>query len=81
MRCRLQKEIDEIRESIRALKQKLQDAENALVRLLKTRAKLEEDIMTKDRSLEIDAKACISLRRNMSMDPKAAPMISMPMMT
>ena len=76
---RLQREVDEIRDSIRVLKEKLKDAENALVRLLKTRAKLDEDIATKDRSLEIDAKACLGLRKNMAMDGRAGPVIAVPM--
>ena len=58
----------------------MKDAENALARLHKTRAKLEEDIMTKDRSLDIDAKSCIGIRKNMPMDPKTSPMVTMPLM-
>jgi tektin-3 len=76
----LQKEVDEIRQSIQVLKAKLREAENALVRLLKTRASLEQDIMTKDRSLDIDAKSCQGMRKNMPMDPKTGPMIIMPML-
>ena len=41
---RLQQEVHEIRESVRVLKEKLRVAENALVRLLKTKQTLEHDI-------------------------------------
>ncbi|KAK2148832.1 hypothetical protein LSH36_480g01000 [Paralvinella palmiformis] len=75
----LQKEVNEIRESVRMLKEKLRQAENALVRLLKTKATLEEDISVKDNSLYIDSKGCMGLRKNMPMDPKVGPIFNMPL--
>jgi len=77
---RLQKEIEELREAIRVLQEKLHQAEEALVRLRKTRSTLEQDIQTKERSLDIDSKVCLGLRKKMATDPKSCPMISVPMM-
>lgn len=74
----LQREVNEIRESVRLLKQKLRESESALCRLLKTRSALDNDISIKDRSIEIDSRGCMGLRKNMPMDPKMGPMITMP---
>lgn len=77
----LQREVAEIRESVRILKEKLRQAENALVRLLKTRAALEDDISVKENSLQIDSKYCLGMRKNMPMDPKVGPIFTMPLVT
>ena len=76
---RLQKEVNELREALRVLEAKLREAEDALVRLRKTRTTLEQDIQTKDRSLDIDAKVCLGLRKKMATDPKGCPMITVPL--
>jgi tektin-3 len=75
----LQTEVNEIRDSVRMLKDKLRQAENALVRLLKTRSTLEHDISVKENSLQIDSKYCMGMRKNMPMDPKVGPIFSMPL--
>jgi len=72
----LQSEVHEIRESVRMLKDKLREAENSLVRLLKTKQTLEHDISVKDNSLMIDNKHCMGMRKNMSMDPKVGQIFS-----
>lgn len=77
----LQNEVAEIRQSVRMLKEKLRQAENALVRLLKTKATLEEDINVKDCSLSIDSKSCMGMRKNMPMDPKIGPIFNMPLVS
>ncbi len=72
--------MQEIKESIRVLKEKLRQAEEALVRLRKARAMLQHDIEVKENSLMIDSKYCMGMRKNMAMDPKAgaAGMMMMP---
>jgi len=75
----LQREVNEIRDSVRLLKEKLRQAENALVRLLKTKATLENDISVKENSLQIDNKYCMGMRKNMAMDPKIGPIFQMPL--
>ena len=76
---RLQKEIEELREAIRVLEAKLREAEDALMRLRKARSTLEQDIQTKERSLEIDSKVCLGMRKKMAIDPKCCPMITVPL--
>ena len=61
------------------LKEKLRQAENALVRLLKTKRTLESDIAVKENSLSIDSKYCMGMRKNMPMDPKVGPIFNMPL--
>ena len=70
--------MNEIRDSVRLLKEKLRQAENALVRLLKARATLENDIAVKENSISIDAKGCMGMRKNMALDPKTGPIFNMP---
>ncbi|KAK2187322.1 hypothetical protein NP493_169g01020 [Ridgeia piscesae] len=77
----LQREVAEIRESVRLLKEKLRTAENSLVRLLKTKATLEVDIGVKENSLTIDGKYCMGMRKEMPMDPKVGPIFTMPLIT
>ena len=77
----LQTEVHEIRESVRMLKDKLRQAENALVRLLKTKSTLEHDISVKENSLQIDSKYCMGMRKNMPMDPTVGPIFNMPLVT
>jgi len=74
----LQREVDEIRESIRVLKDKLSDAEHSLSRLRKTKATLQHDIGVKENSLSIDSKQCMGMRKDMPMDPKVGPIFQMP---
>jgi len=75
----LQREVMEIRESVRLLKDKLAAGEHALARLRKTRATLQHDIGVKENSLSIDSKYCMGMRRNMPMDPKVGPIFQMPL--
>ena len=75
---RLQREVAEIRESVRLLKDRLRQGENALVRLLKTKATLEHDISVKENSIMIDSKYCMGQRKGMPMDPKVGPIFQMP---
>lgn len=77
---RLQKEIEELREAVRVLEEKLRDAEDALLRLRKARAALEQDVQTKDRSLDIDSKVCLGMRKRMATEPKSCPMITEPLL-
>ena len=70
---RLQKEIEELREAIGVLQAKLHEAEEALLRLRKARSTLEHDIQTKERSLDIDSKVCLGLRKRMATEPKSCP--------
>lgn len=74
----LQREVNEIRDSVRMLKEKLRQAENALVRLLKAKTTLQQDISVKENSINIDAKGCMGMRKNMPMDPKVGPIFNMP---
>ena len=72
----------EIREAVRVLKEKLREAENALCRLLQTRSKLELDIATKERSIDIDSKACMGMRKSLQAETRgfggAGPLGMMP---
>jgi len=74
----LQREVAEIRESVRLLKDRLKAGENALCRLLKTKATLEHDISVKENSIMIDSKYCMGQRKGMPMDPKVGPIFQMP---
>lgn len=73
---RLQKEIEELREAIGVLQAKLHEAEEALLRLRKARSTLEHDIQTKERSLDIDSKVCLGLRKRMATEPKSCPLVT-----
>lgn len=75
----LQREVDEIRESVRVLKEKLRNAEQCLARLRKTKATLMHDIGVKENSLSIDSKYCMGMRKNMPMDPKIGTIFQMPL--
>lgn len=74
----LQKEINEIRESVRILKDRLKASEQSLARLVKTKAALEHDISVKENSLSIDNKMCMGMRKGFPMDPKVGPISTMP---
>ncbi|KAA0201735.1 hypothetical protein HAZT_HAZT002014 [Hyalella azteca] len=50
-------------ESVEALRQKLQEAEDSLHRLAQVRAKLDHDIAVKTNSLYVDRDKCLGLRR------------------
>ncbi|XP_047736213.1 tektin-3 [Hyalella azteca] len=56
-------EVQEISESVEALRQKLQEAEDSLHRLAQVRAKLDHDIAVKTNSLYVDRDKCLGLRR------------------
>ncbi|XP_013384963.1 tektin-3 [Lingula anatina] len=75
----LQKEVNEIRESVRYLKEKLRQSEISLARLMKTKSTLEHDISVKENSLSIDSKACMGMRKGFPMDPKVGPIFNMPL--
>ncbi|KAL7648223.1 UNVERIFIED_CONTAM: hypothetical protein RMT77_000126 [Armadillidium vulgare] len=61
---RMVREVHEISESVEALRQKLQDAEDSLHRLAQVRARLDHDIGVKTNSLYIDRDKCLGLRRS-----------------
>jgi hypothetical protein len=72
--------VNEIRESIRLLKEKLREAMQAMARLQKARSALDNDISVKDSSVDIDLRGCINLRKNMALDPtRTGPIFSMPL--
>jgi len=75
----LQHEVDEIRNSVLQLKAKLKEAENAMARLRRTKATLDNDIAVKENSLEIDRKNCMGMRKNMPMDRGLGPIFQMPL--
>lgn len=60
--CSLVKEVAEISQSVDALMQKLNDAENALKDLQDNRMALEKDISIKKNSLFIDKDKCMTHR-------------------
>ncbi len=77
----LQREIHEIRDSVRLLKDKLRQAEGAMARMRKTKSTLQNDIAVKENSIMIDSKYCMGMRKNMPMDPRVGPVFNMPMAT
>lgn len=58
------REVQELSESVEALRQKLQEAEDSLHRLAQIRARLDHDIGVKTNSLYIDRDKCLGLRRS-----------------
>ncbi|KAF2368280.1 Tektin [Trinorchestia longiramus] len=56
-------EVQEIGESVEALRQKLQEAEDSLHRLAQVRARLDHDIAVKTNSIYVDRDKCLGLRR------------------
>ncbi|KAL3842490.1 hypothetical protein ACJMK2_020496 [Sinanodonta woodiana] len=74
----LQREVTEIRESVRILKERLKASELSLARLMKTKATLEHDISVKENSLRIDNVFCMGMRKGFPMDPKVGPIFQMP---
>lgn len=75
---RLQREVTEIRESVRILKERLKASELSLARLMKTKATLEHDIGVKDNTVKIDTSYCMGMRKGFPMDPKIGPVFQMP---
>lgn len=75
---RIQKEVNDLYETVCRLKEKLRQAENTMCRLLKTRALLEQDIAIKEMTIQIDSAFCMGLRKKMPMDPKIGPVLIMP---
>lgn len=75
----LQREVTEIRESVKVLHDKLRNAEAALARLVKTRSTLENDINVKENSLQIDSKLCMGMRKSFPMAPNIGPIFQMPL--
>ncbi|KAL8591073.1 hypothetical protein ACOMHN_032638 [Nucella lapillus] len=74
----LQHEVNEIRESVRLLKERLRSSELSLARLMKTKSTLEHDISVKENSLRIDSAFCMGMRKGFPMDPKVGPVFQMP---
>lgn len=74
----LQREVNEIRDSVRILKERLKASELSLARLMKTKATLEHDISIKDNSLKCDSQYCMGMRKGFPMDPKVGPVFQMP---
>lgn len=75
----LQNEVNELRESIRMLKDKLRLAEGQMARLCKAKNVLENDIMVKQNSIDIDQGTCLGMRKAFPMDPKGAGVFNMPL--
>lgn len=75
---RLQREVTEIRESVRILKERLKASELSLARLMKTKSTLEHDIGVKDNTVKIDTSYCMGMRKGFPMDPKIGPVFQMP---
>ena len=71
--CRIISEIEEIKESVSKLKQSLTAAEFSMVRLMRTKSQLENDIEVKETSLKIDAKDCMGLRKSLPKNGKTTP--------
>ncbi|KAJ8299191.1 hypothetical protein KUTeg_023251 [Tegillarca granosa] len=71
----LQREVAEIRESVRILKERLKASELSLARLMKTKATIEHDISVKDNTIRIDSQFCMGMRKGFPMDPKVGPNI------
>lgn len=74
----LQREVTEIRESVRILKERLKASELSLARLMKTKSTLEHDIGVKDNTVKIDTSYCMGMRKGFPMDPKIGPVFQMP---
>lgn len=74
----LQREVAEIRESVRILKERLKASELSLARLMKTKATIEHDISVKDNTIRIDSQFCMGMRKGFPMDPKVGPVFQMP---
>ncbi|BFZ04121.1 hypothetical protein BsWGS_07160 [Bradybaena similaris] len=74
----LQKEVTEIRESVRILKERMKTSELSLARLIKTKSTLEHDISVKENSLKIDGSYCMGMRKGFPMDPKVGAIFQMP---
>ena len=77
--CRLAREVHEIRESVRYLKDKLRASEIQMARLMKTKSQIENDISVKENSLAIDGKACMGLRKTFPSDGNVGPIFNMPL--
>lgn len=66
-------------DSVSALHDRLRHADQAMARLQKTKATLQQDIGVKDNSLAIDGKMCMGLRKNLTSDSKSvAPIYTLP---
>ena len=76
---RLQKEVVELRNSIRQLKEQKRSAEIVYNRLINTKSLLEKDISVKENSLQIDQKACLGVRKTFPMNHKIGPILEMPL--
>lgn len=75
----LQREVQEIRDSVRFLKEKLKHCEISMARLQKTKNTLQHDIAVKENSLQIDAKGCMGRRKTYPAEPKVGPIFNMPL--
>ncbi|GAB1609876.1 tektin-3-like, partial [Argonauta hians] len=75
----LQREVSEIRETVKVLQDKLRNAETVLSRLVKTRSSLENDINVKENSLHVDSKMCMGMRKSFPMEPRVGPILQMPL--
>jgi len=75
----LAREVHEIRESVRYLKDKLRASEIQMARLMKTKSQIETDIGVKENSLAIDGKACMGLRKTFPSDGNVGPIFNMPL--
>lgn len=58
------REVQELSESVEALRHKLSDAENSLHRLAQMRARLDHDLGVKTNSVYIDRDKCLAMRKS-----------------
>ncbi|XP_063606603.1 tektin-3 [Penaeus vannamei] len=61
---RMVREVQELSESVEALRHKLSDAENSLHRLAQMRARLDHDLGVKTNSVYIDRDKCLAMRKS-----------------
>ncbi|XP_062331013.1 tektin-3 [Osmerus eperlanus] len=67
---RLISEVREIEDTIHKLRERLQEAENTLQTLVKTKATLEHDLSVKANSLFLDQEKCMSMRKTFPSMPR-----------
>ena len=70
---RLQTEVYELRQTIATLKEKIRSAEMTLCRLQKVRSRLETEINAKEKSIQIDKRCCLGMRKYIAVEPKVGP--------
>jgi Tektin family len=75
---RLQREMEALNRDKLALKEKLSESEQSLVRINKTLSIVRNDVAVKANSLDIDSRRCGELRRKMHIEPCIGVAFTMP---